>query len=208
MLNELINIQNAIGRRSEALPPERLHFQAYSAKRCGHEISLVPSKRLDTLLAPSEFVNTVSRRFAIDVVDSCRPWDAQGSYCLSCVAGGRHDAAQRGSRRPLLFLRACWAETNQRSTKHSTVYFSHDGQCRPADILCIPTVALSNKCWAAGYRFWPIVHEIQCGMAIRAISEDVGKRENRDAVRDAIDVTNPSSCFVCVVFFLVTVVSF
>ena len=24
---------------------------------------------------------------------------------------------------------------------------------------------ISNKCWAAGYRFWPIVHEIQGGMA-------------------------------------------
>ena len=98
--------------------------------------------------------------------------------------------------------------------------FTRDGGCRPADILCIPALALaqvlpngarairtepicldiavinalgqdhwrhtavrpgsaadiysaakatrndiSNKCWAVGYRFWPIVHEIQGGMA-------------------------------------------
>ena len=41
---------------------------------------------------------------------------------------------------------------------------------------------ISNKCWAAGYRFWPIVHEIQGGMAkdadaaMRAICDAVGKR--------------------------------
>ena len=46
---------------------------------------------------------------------------------------------------------------------------------------------ISNKCWAAGYRFWPIVHEIQGGMAkdahaaMRAICEAVGKKENTDA---------------------------
>ena len=41
---------------------------------------------------------------------------------------------------------------------------------------------ISNKRWAAGYRFWPIVHEIQGGMAkgadaaMRAISEAVGTK--------------------------------
>ena len=40
---------------------------------------------------------------------------------------------------------------------------------------------ISNKCWAAGHRFWPIVHEVEGGMAKgvdaakRAISEAVGK---------------------------------
>ena len=98
--------------------------------------------------------------------------------------------------------------------------FTRDGRCRPADILCIPALALaqvlpngaiavrtepicldiavinalcqhhwrhtavrpgsaadtysaakatrndiSSKCWAAGYRFWPTVHEIQGGKA-------------------------------------------
>ena len=47
---------------------------------------------------------------------------------------------------------------------------------------------ISNKCWAAGYRFWPIVHEIQGGMAkeadaaMRAICDAVGKEENTDAM--------------------------
>ena len=46
---------------------------------------------------------------------------------------------------------------------------------------------ISNKCWAAGYRFWLLVHEIQGGMAkgadaaMRAICEAVGKRESLDA---------------------------
>ena len=46
---------------------------------------------------------------------------------------------------------------------------------------------ISNKCLAAGYRFWPIVHEIQGGMAkdanaaMRAICDAVGKKENTDA---------------------------
>ena len=47
---------------------------------------------------------------------------------------------------------------------------------------------ISNKCWAAGYRFWPIVHEIQGGMAkdadaaMRAIYAAVGEKENTDAM--------------------------
>ena len=61
-LNKRISEQNMTNWRSEALSPERVHLQAYSSFGCGHEISLVPSKTLDTHLSPSEFVNTVSRR--------------------------------------------------------------------------------------------------------------------------------------------------
>ena len=121
--------------------------------------------------------------------------------------------------------------------------FTLDGRCRPADILCIPALALarvlpngaravrtepvcmdiavinalgqdhwrhtavragssadvystakatrndiSKKCWAAGYRFWPIVHEFQGGMAkgadaaMRAICAAVEEKENTDAM--------------------------
>ena len=95
VLNKRINEQKTTNWRSEALPPERVHLQAYSAKGCGHEISLVPSKTLDTHLSPSEFVNTVSRRLGVDVMDSGRPCcfcgqplGAQGSHCPSCMAGG------------------------------------------------------------------------------------------------------------------------
>ena len=38
---------------------------------------------------------------------------------------------------------------------------------------------ISNKCWAAGYRFWPVVHEIQGGMAKGA--DAAMKRESMDA---------------------------
>ena len=171
--------------------------------------SLVPSKTLDTHLTPSEFVNTVSRRLGVDVMDSGMPCcfcghhlDAQGSHCFSCRAG--RDATRPISEAPNVLLDV----------------FTLDGRCRPVDILCIPALALarvlpngaravrtepvcmdiavinalgqdhwrhtavragsaadvysaakatrndiSNKCWAEGYRFWPIVHEIQGGMA-------------------------------------------
>ena len=58
---------------------------------------------------------------------------------------------------------------------------------------------ISNKCSAAGYRFWPIVHEIQGGMAkdanaaMRAICDAVGKKENTDATTVRGGVLGPSS---------------
>ena len=94
---------------TEALPSERVHLQAYSAKGRGHEISLVPSKTLDTYLSPSEFVNTVSRRLGVDVMDSGRPCcycgqhlDAQESHCLSCMAG-RDATTQHNAVRDVYF---------------------------------------------------------------------------------------------------------
>ena len=87
LLNERIDQQNMADWRNGASPSERVHLQAYSAKGSGHEVSLVPSKTLDTYLTPSEFVNTVSRRLGVDVMDSGRPCcfcghhlDAQGSH--------------------------------------------------------------------------------------------------------------------------------
>ena len=201
LLNERINAQNMTKWCSEALPPERVHLQACSAKGCGHEISLVPCKTLDTHLSPSEFVNIVSRRLGVDVMDSGRP---------CCYCGDVYfDFCERAGLRPI----------SEAPNIHLDI-FTRDGGCRPADILCIPALALaqvlpngarairtepiclhiavinalgqdhwrhkavrpgsaadiysaakatrndiSNKCWAVGYRFWPIVHEIQSGMA-------------------------------------------
>ena len=251
LLNERINAQNMTNWRSEALPPERVHLQAHSAKGCGHEISLVASKTLDTHLSPSEFVNTVSRRLGVDVMDSGRPCcycgqhlDALGLHCLSCMAV-RDASTQQNAVRDIYFDFCERAGLRPISEAPNILLdiFTSDGRCRPADILCIPALALaqvlpngtrairtepicldiavinalgqdhwrltavrpgsaadsystakatrndiSNKCGAAGYRFWPIVHETQGGMAkgadaaMRAICEAVGKRENTDAV--------------------------
>ena len=73
-LNKRISEQNMTNWRSEAFasgtsPPASL----LSHQGCGHEISLVPSKTLDTHLSPSEFVNTVSRRLGVHVMESGRP---------------------------------------------------------------------------------------------------------------------------------------
>ena len=59
--------------RRHGLPPELLRFPADSAQGCGHEVTLVLSKMLDTHLSPSEFVNAISRRLGVGVMDSGRP---------------------------------------------------------------------------------------------------------------------------------------
>ena len=249
LLNERIDQQNMADWRNGASPSERVHLQAYSAKG-SHEVSLVPSKTLDTYLTPSEFVNTVSRRLGVDVMDSGMPCcfcghhlDAQGSHCLSCMAGGDATTLHNGVRDVYFdFCERAGLRPISEAPNILLDVFTLDGRCRPADILCIPALALarvlpngaravrtepvcmdiavinalgqdhwrhtavragsaadvysaakatrndiSNKCWAAGYRFWPIVHEIQGGMAkdahaaMRAICEAVGKKENTDA---------------------------
>ena len=250
LLNERIDQQNMADWRNGASPSERVHLQAYSAKGSGHEVSLVPSKTLDTYLTPSEFVNTVSRRLGVDVMDSGMPCcfcghhlDAQGSHCLSCMAGGDATTLHNGVRDVYFdFCEGAGLRPISEAPNILLDVFTLDGRCRPADILCIPALALarvlpngaravrtepvcmdiavinalgqdhwrhtavragsaadvysaakatrndiSNKCWAAGYRFWPIVHEIQGGMAkdanaaMRAICDAVVKKENTDA---------------------------
>ena len=250
LLNERIDQQNMADWRNGASPSERVHLQAYSAKGSGHEVSLVPSKTLDTFLTPSEFVNTVSRRLGVDVMDSGMPCcfcghhlDAQGSHCLSCMAEGDAATLHNGVRDVYFdFCERAGLRPISEAPNILLDVFTLDGRCRPADILCIPALALarvlpngarvvrtepvcmdiavinalgqdhwrhtavragsaadvysaakatrndiSNKCWAAGYRFWPIVHEIQGGMvkdahaAMRAICDAVGKKENTDA---------------------------
>ena len=58
---------------------------------------------------------------------------------------------------------------------------------------------ISNKCWAAGCRFWPIVHEIQGGMAkdanaaMRAICDAVGEQGEHRCDDGASGVLGPSS---------------
>ncbi len=248
-LNVQIDAANIQLWCDEVQPQDRVHLQAYSAKGCGHEITLVPSKTLDTHLSLGEFVTTVSRRLGVDVMDSGLPCgfcgqllDALGLHCLSCTAGGDatsqhngvrdvyYDFCERGGLRPL-----------SEAPDILKDLFSRDGRRRPADILCIPALALarplpngarairtepvcfdfavinalgqdhwqhtatsagsaadhygrakasrndiSNKCIAAGYRFWPVVHEVQGGTskvadaALRAICEAVGERESRE----------------------------
>ena len=190
----LNDAQNTTNRRSEALAPERVHLQAYSAKGRGHEISRVPSKTRDTHLSPCEFVNTVSRRLGVDVIDSgrpccycgrCRPADI---LCIPALALAQVlPNGARGIRtEPICLDIAVINALGQDHWRHTAV--------RPgsaADIYSAAKAArndISNKCWAAGYHFWPIVHEIQGGMAkgadaaMRLICEAVGKRENTDAV--------------------------
>ena len=232
VLNKRINAQNMTNWRSEASPPERVHLQAYSAKGCGHEISLVPSKTLDTHLSPSEFVNTVSRRSGVDVMDSERPCcyrgqhlDAQGSHCLLCMAGG--DATtQHNAVRDFDFCERAGLRPISEVPNILQDIFTRDGRRRPPDVLCLPALALarllpngarairtepicldiavinalgqdhwrhtatqsgsaadsygvaksarndiSNKCWAAGYHFWPVVHEIQGGQGCGCVDQ-------------------------------------
>ena len=137
--NERINAQNMTNWRNEALPPERVHLQAYSAKGCGHEISLVPSKTLDTYLSPSEFVNTVSRRLG------GQQMDAQGSHCLSCMAGGdattQHNAVRDVN---FDFCERAGLRLISEAPNILLDIFTRDGRCRPADILSIPALALAQ----------------------------------------------------------------
>ena len=70
-----------------------------------------------------------------------------------------------------------WRHTAVRAGSAADIYSAAKATCND----------ISNKCWASGYRFWPVVHEIQGGMAkeadaaMRAICEAVVKRENTDA---------------------------
>ena len=105
LLNGKITQQNMTNWCNRASASERVHLQAYSAKIGGHEVSLVPSKTLDTCLTPSEFVNTVSRRLGVDVMDSGMPCcfcghhlDALLLHCLSCMAGGDATTLHNGIR--------------------------------------------------------------------------------------------------------------
>ena len=52
---------------------------------------------------------------------------------------------------------------------------------------------ISNKCWAAGYRFWPIVHEIQGGMAKDANVGCCGEKGEHRCDDGAGGVLGPSS---------------
>ena len=111
LLNERIEQQNMADWRNGASPLERVHLQAYSAKRSGHEVSLVPSKTLDIYLTPSEFVNTVatpgSRRHGQwHAVLFLWPPLGRTGVSLPLMYGGerRFHAAQWGPRRLLRFL--------------------------------------------------------------------------------------------------------
>ena len=138
--------------RNEASPSERVHLQAYSAQGGGHEVSLVLSKTLDTYLTPSEFVNTVSRRLGVDVMDSGMPCcfcghhlDAQGSYCLSCMAGGDATTLHNGVRDVYFdFCERAGLRPISEAPNILQDVFTLDGRCRPADILCIPALALAR----------------------------------------------------------------
>ncbi len=248
-LNEEIDAVNIRRWASGVEPSERVHLQAYSALGCGHEVDLVPSKTLDTNLSRGEFATTVARRLGVDVMGADSPCgfcgqllDPGGLHCLSCMAGGdatsQHNAvrdvyfdfSERGGLKPL-----------SEAPRVLQDLFRGDSRRRPADILCIPALALARAlpngarairsepvcfdfavinalgpdhwaataqapgsaadgygeakksrnntealCAEAGYRFWPVVHEVQGGTskaadaAIRAISQAVGERESRE----------------------------
>ena len=138
--------------RNGASPSERVHLQAYSAKGSGHEVSLVPSKTLDTYLTPSEFVNTVSRRQEVDVMDSGMPCcfcghhlDAQGSHCSHVWRGGDATTLYNGVRDVYFdFCDRAGLRPISEAPNILLDVFTFDGRCRPADILCIPALALAR----------------------------------------------------------------
>ena len=112
----------------------------------------MPSKTLDTYLTPSEFVNTVSRRLGVDVMDSGMPCcfcghhlDAQGSHCLSCMAGGDATTLHNGVRDVYFdFCERAGLRPISEAPNILLDVFTLDGRCRPADILCIPALALAR----------------------------------------------------------------
>ena len=152
LLNERIDQQNMADWRNGASPSERVHLQAYSAKGSGHEVSLVPSKTLHTYLTPSEFVNTVSRRLGVDVMDSGMPCcfcghhlDAQGSHCLSCMAGGDATTLHNGVRDVYFdFCERAGLRPISEAPNILLDVFTLGGRCRPADI---PRYARSQFAW-------------------------------------------------------------
>ena len=120
LLNRQINWQNMANWRNEASPSERVHLQAYSAKGCGHEVSLVPSKTLDTYPITKRV-----REHCVATLGSRRHgqrqavlflWPPTGrtGVTLPIVYGGgrRYYAAQSGPRRLLRFLRTGGFEAN------------------------------------------------------------------------------------------------
>ena len=112
----------------------------------------MPSKTLDTYLTPSEFVNTVSRRLGVDVMDGGMPCcfcghhlDEQGSHCLSCMAGGGDATTLHNG--VLVYFDFCERAGLRPISEAPNILLdvsALDGLCRPADILCIPALALAR----------------------------------------------------------------
>ena len=111
-------------------------------KGCVYEISLVPSKTLDTHLSPSDFVDAVLRRWGVDVMDSSRPCcccgehlDAQGSHCFSCMDG--EDATTQHNAVLDVYFDFCErAGLRPISEAPNTLQdiFTRDGRCRLASV--------------------------------------------------------------------------
>ena len=249
VLNDEINRFQKDKWMAEAEPAQKVWMNAYSAPGCGQELGLTPSKTLDTQLSQGEFATCVACRLGVDVMEGNVPcpfcgelMDSTGIHALSCMSAGDatsmhngvrdvyHDYCERGGLRPRNEAPQVLAEI-----------LGRDNRRRPADVLCIPALALAQRlpdgsravrtepvcfdfavinalgrghwadtaaapgraaerydtskrthrdterlCREAGYRFWPVVHEIQGGMAkaadaaTRAISEAVAEREGRD----------------------------
>ena len=195
-----------------------------------------------------DFVMTVSRRLGVDVMEGNLPCgfcgqllDAGGLHACSCTAGG--DAtAQHNAVRDVYFdycERGGLRPESEAPRVLQNMFGGHERR-RPADVLCIPALALARQlpdgsrairaepvcfdfavinalgpdhwadtagapgsaadkygegkktrgnterlCSEAGYRFWPVVHEVQGGTAkaadsaIRAIARAVSEREGR-----------------------------
>ena len=139
----------------------------------------MPSKTLDTYLTPSEFVNTVSRRLGVDVMDSGMPCcfcghhlDAQGSHCLSCMAGGEATTLQNGVRDVYFdFCERAGLKPISEAPNILLDVFTLDGRCSLADILCIPALALARVLpnGARAVRTEPICMDIA---VINALGQD------------------------------------
>ena len=152
-LNEEIDGHNRRQWMEEADPAEQVHLKAYSGLGCGFEMDLVPSKALDMNLTRGEFVTTVARRLGVDVMEgnvACGfcgiLLDAGGLHAISCMAGGdateQHngvrdvyfDYCERGALRPLSEAPDVLKEV-----------LGRDDRRRPADVLCIPALALARR---------------------------------------------------------------
>lgn len=152
-LNTLIGASNLRCWREIAQPHQRVHLKDYSAKSCGHEMNLVPATTLDTHLLPGEFVTTVSRRLGVDVVDagqSCgfcgQQLDALRLHCLPCTARGDATSQHNGVRD--VYFDFCESGALRPLSEAPGVLrdlLAADARRKPADILCIPALALSRR---------------------------------------------------------------
>ena len=121
----------------------------------------------------------MSRRLGVDVLDSGRPCcfcgqhlDAQGSHCLYCMAGG--DATTQHNAVPDVCFDFCERAVLRPISEAPNILqdiFTRDVRCRPADVLCVPALALARVLpkGARAFRTGPICLDIA---VINALGQD------------------------------------